>query len=293
MVDGILLLQQQLVRSRHERTLEVVKFRGARVLHGAHTFRIGDDGIALFPQLEALPLSVAPPEPACDRVSTGVPGLDDMLGGGYPAGSVTAITGPEGAGKTLLGLQFLAKATSVEPGLLFGLDESGEMADKISAAFETDLAGLRRQGALHVVGQPRFGASLDEVGYRLLDAVKQAGARRVFVDGLASIVATPAYEERGAAFFAALFRELRRARATSLFSVRVMHDGIAMPPGPQASPLADNSVVLGVETRGQTTARTVSIAKVQASRHDVTIRQLQLTASGLRVNLTDAEQPHE
>ena len=55
MVDGIMVLRQQLVRSRHERALEVIKFRGASVLYGAHTFRIGDDGIEMFPQLEALP----------------------------------------------------------------------------------------------------------------------------------------------------------------------------------------------------------------------------------------------
>ena len=70
-----------------------------------------------------------------------------------------------------------------------------------------------------------------------------------------------------------------------------MHDGIALPPGPEASPLADNSVLLNVETRGQVTVRTISIAKVQASRHDPTIRDLQLTASGLRVKPTDAEPP--
>ncbi len=55
MVDGIIVLRQQLVRSRHERVLEVIKFRGSSVLYGAHTFRIGDDGIEIFPQLEALP----------------------------------------------------------------------------------------------------------------------------------------------------------------------------------------------------------------------------------------------
>src|SRR4030095_8565682 len=56
MVDGILVLGQQLVRSRHERTLEVTKFRGSRILYGSHTFRIGDDGIELFPQLEGVPV---------------------------------------------------------------------------------------------------------------------------------------------------------------------------------------------------------------------------------------------
>jgi circadian clock protein KaiC len=283
MVDGILVLRQQLVRSRHERTLEVVKFRGARVLYGSHTFRIGDDGIALFPQLEGVPVQDLTRDSPDTNVSTVVPGLDAMLGGGYPAGSVTAISGPEGAGKTLMGLQFLSGASATEPALLFGLDESGDMAGRVSAAFGIDIEGLRKAGTLHVAGQPNFGESLDEVGYRLLAAVRDSGARRVFIDGLASVVALPAYEERGAAFFAALFRELRRLGATTLFSVRVTEDGTALPPGREVSPLADNSVRLRVQERRGTTVRSVSISKVQASGHDPNVRELDLTSSGLRV----------
>jgi circadian clock protein KaiC len=284
MVDGILLLRQQLVRSRHERVLEVSKFRGSHVLYGAHTFRIGDKGIELFPQLEALPTPALAPGVSTERVASGVPGLDEMLGGGgYPAGSVTAISGPEGAGKTLMGLHFLAAATAAEPALLFGLDESGEMAERISAAFGIDLESLKHKRALHSAGQPRFGESLDEVGYRLLAAVRDSGARRVFIDGLASVVAMPAYEERGAAFFAALFRELRRLGVTTLFSVRVAHDGDALPPGREVAPLADNSVRVDVSQRGTNAVRSVSVSKVQASRHDLTTRGLELTASGLRV----------
>jgi len=255
MVDGIIMLRQQLVRSRHERALEVVKFRGAQVRYGAHTFRISDDGIVLFPQLEGVPVPDLTLGTVNQRVSAVTRGLDEMLGGGYPMGSVTAISGPEGAGKTLLGLQFLSGASANEPALLFGLDESGELADRIGAAFGIDIGGLRKRGILHVAGQPRFGQSLDEVGYRLLAAVRDSGARRVFIDGLASVVAMPAYEERGAAFFAGLFRELRRLGATTLFSVRVSHEGAALPPGREVSPLADNSITLAVQERGGATVR--------------------------------------
>ena len=169
MVDGILELRQQLVKSRHQRLLEVVKFRGSSVLYGAHSFRIGDDGVAVFPHLEAVTSPVLSRSPVAARISTGVPGLDEMLDGGYPVGSVTAITGPEGAGKTLLGLQFLSNASELEPALLFGLDESGEMAEEVGEVFGIDLDGLSRKGALRLEERSRVGESLDEAGYRLLE----------------------------------------------------------------------------------------------------------------------------
>ena len=283
MVDGILELRQQLVKSRHERLFEVVKFRGSSVLHGAHSFRIGNDGVTVFPHLEAVTSPVLSRSLMAARISTGVPGLDEMLDGGYPVGSVTAVTGPEGAGKTLLGLQFLSIASEPEPALLFGLDESGEMAEEVGEVFGIDLDGLSRKGVLRLEERSRVGESLDEAGYRLLGAVKRSGVRRLFIDGLVSLIASPAYEERGAAFFAALFRELRQLEVTSLFSVRLRQPGNVPLSGQNLSPLADNSLRLNVAERSHKVVRSIAIAKVQASHHDLSIRELELTPTGLRV----------
>ncbi|MDQ6619746.1 MAG: DUF2075 domain-containing protein [Pseudomonadota bacterium] len=284
MVDGIIMLRQQVVRSRHERTVEIVKFRGSSVVHAAHTFRIGSQGIVLFPQLETV-LGRGPVAPINARVSTGVPGLDAMIHGGYPIGSTTAITGPEGSGKSLAGLQFLSQASAREPALLFAFEESIDAAEAVGETFGLNLRSLVGDGLLHLWGRPTLGSSesLDEVGYRLLTAVKSTGARRVFVDGLGSLFATAAYEQRGAAFFAALFKELRRAGATSLFSVRLGHDGSAPVLAGEVSPLMDNVVRLSVSEQHQKLVRSVSIGKVQVSLQDLSIRELELTTSGLRV----------
>ncbi|MCI4370921.1 MAG: RAD55 family ATPase, partial [Thermoplasmata archaeon] len=58
------------------------------------------------------------------RVPTGVIGLDEMLGGGLPAGHVVLVTGLPGTGKTCFGLQFLfAGAARGEPGVYLSLEE--------------------------------------------------------------------------------------------------------------------------------------------------------------------------
>src|SRR5688572_1303 len=59
------------------------------------------------------------------RCATGIPGLDDILNGGFPAGHMYLVEGDAGAGKTTLALQFLLCGTKQgEPGLYVTLSET-------------------------------------------------------------------------------------------------------------------------------------------------------------------------
>src|SRR5581483_1809595 len=103
--DGIVYLGNELRDAFDRRTLRVRKMRGSAYLGGQHSIRIGADGVEVFARLEAL----APQEKVAPRgrVSSGVPALDKMLGGGLPGRSATLIAGPSGSGKTLLSLHFI------------------------------------------------------------------------------------------------------------------------------------------------------------------------------------------
>ena len=66
--------------------------------------------------------------PAGSRLSTGVPGLDDLLGGGLVPGTLTVVVGSSGIGKTQLGLQFLraGMAQEAHAGILFDMSARGD-----------------------------------------------------------------------------------------------------------------------------------------------------------------------
>jgi circadian clock protein KaiC len=84
---------------------------GQRQRPGLHAFRIGSAGIEIFPRILPAPglIGAMPPlkEPV-DLLSSGVPALDDMFGGGIPSGYSVLLVGPTGSGKTLLATEFLA-----------------------------------------------------------------------------------------------------------------------------------------------------------------------------------------
>jgi circadian clock protein KaiC len=81
-------------------------------------------------------------EPGLARAPTGITGLDQIIGGGPPQGRVTLVAGSAGAGKTLLGLQFLVAGAREhgEPGVLVTFEESAaKVADNVrSLGFDLD-----------------------------------------------------------------------------------------------------------------------------------------------------------
>src|SRR4029453_18066362 len=107
------------------RKMQVMKMRGQAPIPGLHTFRITGDGLQVFPRVivgpaekseAAAPASGIPPTV---RLSLGAKRLDDMLGGGIPAGYSVLVAGPSGSGKTVLAPQFISEgARHGEPGVI-------------------------------------------------------------------------------------------------------------------------------------------------------------------------------
>ena len=88
------------------RKLQVTKVRGQAFMPGLHTFRITDSGLEVYPRIPEQQSARRPPRP--QRLETGVPGMDEMLGGGIPAGDAVMLAGPAGSGKTTFATQFVA-----------------------------------------------------------------------------------------------------------------------------------------------------------------------------------------
>lgn len=154
-----------------------------------------------------------------ERQSTGVPGLDPVLGGGLWPGSCTLLSGAAGTGKTTLGLQFLyAGAALGEGGVYVTFEEFPEQIYRDAAAFGWDLAALERAGKLQVVCVPpdAFLQEAQSVGGLLEELQAEVGMRRAVVDSL-NLLHLAGGEGAGRRNFYLLRNAFQRLGVTTLF----------------------------------------------------------------------------
>lgn len=92
-----------------------------------------------------------------ERVSSGVKGLDEVLGGGFPRGRTILVVGSPGSGKTILAVQFLrAGAVAGERSIYIAFDERPEQVKENVSAFGWDLDRLEAEGKIMFVDATPF-----------------------------------------------------------------------------------------------------------------------------------------
>ena len=133
------------------RELEIVKSRGQSHVAGAHPYEIGGSGITVFPHRYPEPAdSAGEPPSAPATLSTGVAGLDSLLGGGPAARSSILVAGLPGTFKTTLAAHFaLTNATAERPALWVALNENAAELQRGLGPVGLDFGAARTEGRLH------------------------------------------------------------------------------------------------------------------------------------------------
>ena len=290
-VDGILELSDQLFGWSAESSLQVVKFRGSGYLRGRHAYRITNDGLIVYPRIEALHARPSQPDAGGnEKVPSGIDRLDAMLGGGLPAASTTLIMGPSGVGKTTYGLQFLAACSKTEPGLLFGFYETPARIAVKAAEVCQPLRGLLESGVVEMLWQPPTDGLLDAYGERLLQAVHRRRVRRLFIDGLSAFRNAASEPTRMGRFLTALTNELRVLGVTTAYTMEVADiiGPTIRAPIRDLSSVAENLILLRfIELRSHL-YRLISVLKVRDSQFDPSLHRFAMTDQGLAIEPTSA-----
>ena len=286
MVDGVLELHDELIGVRTVRRLRVRKSRGSAALGGYHQYEIADNGVSVFPRLEAAlgtPSVVDQPNPK--PLASGVEGLDALTGGGLPRGSTTLLIGPSGSGKTSFGINFLAAASREEPALHFGFYETPARLLHKARALGLELDSLIESKALELLWHPLTENLLDKLAYRLLDAVAARGVKRLFIDALGGFERAAVHRPRLVEFFAALTNELRAQGVTTVatWEMRELFSNEVAAPGLEISSLLDNLLMMRqVELRSEF-KRVLSVLKIRDQSFAPGAQEVIIDGHGLAV----------
>ena len=209
--DGIIWMSQHVHRDAMLRKVQVVKMRGQAQRPGLHTFRITEKGLQVFPRALLSADTSGNSEIVGDqRLTMGIPTLDEMLGGGLPAGYSLLLVGPSGSGKTILATEFLAEGVRLgEPGVIAAFEKSP------SQLLSHRLQELVQSGKVGVIDTRALDLSIDEILYELVQMIKAMKAKRVVIDSLSG------FELSLASIFRENFRESLYRLTSALTSMGV------------------------------------------------------------------------
>jgi circadian clock protein KaiC len=279
---GVLHLEQlQPEYGAQRRRLRVLKYRGVDFRGGYHDFAILKGGLMVFPRLVA---AEHRKPSAHGRLSSAVPALDALLGGGIEEGTSTLVVGAAGTGKSTLAAQFVAAAAARgEKSAMYLFDESPSTLVSRCRDLGVDVAGALESGHLALRQIDPAEVTPGELVHAIRLAVED-GARIVVIDSLNGYLnAMP--EER---FLAIQLHELlmylgQRGVATILIGAHQGLIGTQMHAPVDASYLADAVVLLRYfELRGEV-RQALSVMKKRGGVHERTIREFSLGAEGIIV----------
>lgn len=286
MVDGIIELSHQLDCMRAVRLVSVTKLRRSSFLEGRHHYRIDDGGLVVYPRLERALANVQAPAGERTRLSTGVPGVDAMLGGGLAARSTTMLLGSSGSGKTILGYHYLAEgARRGEPSLLFGMFEDPDVAREKAEALGMPFGKYIDDGKLCVSWRCVAEGLMDALGEELLTLVKARQIKRLLIDGLVGFKEVATSGERIAPFFSVLVRELSRLGVTTVITEETRElyvRDVAVPTG-GVSAIFHNIMFLRQVEANAELVRLISIMKTRDSAHERGLYRFEITGGGIIV----------
>jgi len=286
MADGLLTLTQRISRNSMVRQVQVLKLRGNAPQPGLHTIRISQDGVRAFPRM-LTPIEEAQGTVSDELISTGVSGLDEMLGGGTLRGNAMLIAGPVGSGKTTTAVQFLAEGVKHrEPGVLVIFEETTPKYLDQARSFGVDLHSMVKEGLLEIVYVRPLDLSVDETLYAIQTAVDRLQARRVVLDSISGLEAAlaPAFKDD---FLESLYRllgALTGAGVTILLTVEVVEPFNEMRFSPHPISFLTHDIVLQryFERDGEL-HKFMAVIKTRARSHSKQLRAYEVTSKGIVV----------
>lgn len=226
-----------------------------------------------------------------EKVSTGIEGLDLMLGGGIPKGHVVAVVGTYGTGKSTFGLQFINEGLkNGENGFFLSLEEDVDSIIETAASFGWDFQKYMDENRLAIFKiEPGDAATaIKKIQSELPEYIKSFGAKRFVLDSASLLEMTFDSRKDARTNLFYLAKMVKSAGATAIFTAE------ADPNNPQASKdgvveyTADGVILLSYRVSGGEVQLSVRIVKMRRTKHMRDLKPYEITDNGIVVK-TESE----
>lgn len=225
------------------------------------------------------------------RVKTGISGLDELMGGGFPAGSCMLVSGKVGTGKSIFAMQYIAKGIIDygEPGVLVSLERDRGGLYDYASKFGWQLQRLENEGSLRVLGGPISNVATEmkkaraKIGKLLSDVaetVETSGSRRVAFERV-DLLSMFFPNERDFKIQLDLLRDrLAKLNCTSIVTFEIREEGEELSRA-GAEEILDGVIVLYYRGEGPELNRALEIRKIRGVEHSNRLHFFNITNDGI------------
>ena len=276
--DCVIVLDHRVTNQISTRLLRVVKYRGS--VHGTneYPFLIDNEGISVLP-VTSLQLDH---EVSSQRVSSGIPALDRMLGGkGFFRGSSILVSGTAGTGKTSIAAYF-ANETCVrkEKCLYFAFEESPQQIIRNMLSIGIDLKTHIDKGLLEMHSARPTAHGLEMHLVDIHKKIKKFKPKSVILDPITNLVTVGSVSEVKAMLIR-LIDFLQAEQITVMFTALALNTIISEQTDEGVSSLVDAwLLVRDIESNGERN-RGLYIMKSRGMKHSNQVREFVITDEGL------------
>jgi circadian clock protein KaiC len=264
------------------RHIEVVKLRGTAYLEGYHDYRIITGGVVVFPRLNAADSRA---EMRLETVSSGIPELDALTGGGLERGTSTLLVGPAGCGKTTIAARWVFHAANRgENCAIFSFEEGQQTLITRAQGLGMNLPPHVATGRIGIERIDPAEMSPGELVAKVQGYVEGKNAQIIVIDSLNGYLQSMPGEEFLSIHLHELLGYLNNRGVLTLM-VLAQSGPLGSPgqTGVDVSYLADNILLLRYfEAHGEV-RQAISIIKKRSGAHEHTIREFKLGPHDIHV----------
>jgi len=227
------------------------------------------------------------------RVKTGIMGLDELMGGGFPAGSCVLVSGKIGTGKSIFAVQYIAKGITDygEFGVLVSLESEKKDLYNHASAFGWQLHRLEKEGSLQFLGGPistvsremrGAKATIEDLISEIAETVETSESKRMALERVDLLPLLSPEEPDIRVQLSDLKERLGKLGCTSVLTAEI-REGSEELSGVRAEELVDGVIVLYFEGEGLTRDRALEIRKMRGTEHTNALQFFDITGKGIAI----------